>query len=143
MRSALAPCESFSEVVRSVVPKAEVCLRVGVTLFGGLALPVGSLRVVLRQTLTGVVHRTQEVLRLGVALLSSTPESRSSFNEVAGVVVGGSLPVVRVGSCVRGIAAAAGDDAGARGVERQRGAGRDVLQTAFGFIFHGRFVFAR
>ena len=133
---ALAPGESFREVVGRVVAEAEIGLRVGVALLGGLALPVGGLGVVLRQALTRVVHRAEEVLRFGVALLGGESEAGCGFGEVAGVVVGDGLPVVRVGGCIGGIAAAAGDDAGARGMERQRGAGRDVLQAGFGFIFH-------
>ncbi len=46
---ALAPGEGFWEVVVCVVAEAEVGLRVGVALLGGLALPVGRLGVVLRQ----------------------------------------------------------------------------------------------
>ena len=123
---------------RRVEAEAEVGLRVGVSLLGGLALPVGCLGVVLRQALTSVVHRAEKVLRFGVALLGGEQKTGSGFGKVAGVVVGDGLPVVRVGGGVGGVAAAAGDDAGARGVERQRGVGGDVLQAGFGFIVHSR-----
>jgi hypothetical protein len=89
-----------------------------------------------RQALAPVVHDAEDVLRLGVALLGGEAESGCGFSEVAGVVVGDGLPVVRVGGCVRGIAAPAGDDARARGMEAERAADGDVLESAFGSIFH-------
>src|ERR1700678_377798 len=138
--SALAPCESIGEVVGCIVSEAEVSLRIRVALFGGLKLPVGGLGIVLRETLTGVVHRAEKVLRLGMALLGSESKRGCRPAEVSGVIVGDSLPVVRVGGCVGGIPAAAGDDAGAsRGMERQRAAGRDVLQAGLGSILHAYF----
>jgi hypothetical protein len=73
----------LQEVVRCVVAEAEVGLRVGMALLGGLALPVGGFGVVLRQALARVVHRAQEVLRLGVALLGGEPEAGCGFGEVA------------------------------------------------------------
>ena len=130
--------KASAEVVGRVVAKAEVGLRVGVALLGGLALPVGGLGVVLRQALTRVVHRAEEVLRLGVALLGGESEAGCGFAEVAGVVVGDGLPVVRVGGCIGGVAAAAGDDAGARGMERQRGASGNVLQAGSGLYLPWR-----
>jgi hypothetical protein len=138
MGGALAPRESFSEVVGCIVAKTQVGLRIGVALLGCLALPLGSLGVVVRQTLTCVVHRAEEVLGLGVALLAGKPEAGSGFGEVARVEVGDSLLVMRIGGCVGSIAAAAGDDAGARGMQRQRAPCRDVLQARLNFIFHAR-----
>lgn len=133
--SALAPCESFNKVIVGVVAEAEVGLGVGVALLCGFALPIGGLGVVLWQAPTRVVQGAEEVLRLGMALLGGESEAGCGFGEVAGVVVSDSLPVVRVRGRVGCIAAAAGDDARARGMERQSAAGRDVLQAGFGFIF--------
>jgi hypothetical protein len=73
--------------------------------------------VVVRHALALVVHGAEDVLRLGVALFGGELEASCGLSEVASVVVDDGLPVVRVGGCVSDVAAASGDDAGARGVE--------------------------
>ena len=72
-----------------------------------------------------------------MALLGSEPEAGCGFSEIAIVIVGDALQIVRIGGSVSSVAAAAGDDAGARRTEGQRRARGNVLQTGLGFIFHG------
>src|SRR4051812_10677982 len=136
VRGSLAPCKGLRKVIRRVVAKAEISLSVGVPLLRGLALPVGSLCVILRQALPRVVHRAQQILRPRMALLSSKPEPRRSLREVACVVVADALLVVRVRGRIGRIAAPPRNDAGARRMQRQRRPRRNMLQTAFGLVIH-------
>ena len=53
---------------------AEVVLRRGVPLLGGLAIPVDDFRMVLRHALAVGMHDAEVVLRRGVPLLGKRPE---------------------------------------------------------------------
>src|SRR5579862_1972564 len=51
------------------VQKTKTILRIGMALFGGLEQPMQSLAVIEGYTLAVVIHRTEDILRIYVALL--------------------------------------------------------------------------
>ena len=66
------------------VHEAQAQLRVGETLLGGHAEPLGGFGIVFGHALAGVVHEAQFVLRVGVTLLGSHAEPLDGFGIVFG-----------------------------------------------------------
>ena len=140
VRRSLAPRERLQEVTGCIVAKAEIGLRIRVPLLSSPALPAGCLALILRYTLARVVHRAEHVLRLGMPLLGCDPKRRCSLGKSPGLMVRGTLLILRVRSRASRITTPPRDDARAPRMQRNRRPSGNPLQPTLRLHLHARLI---